>query len=225
MNVLKREKKAEEEDAFKDVIALIKKSYGGVLFALRSFFCVSFASTSICFRRRLLLSRLILRAHLCLPGRPLCPPRPSLLSTWTKVFPGSSRLRMILSRLFMFLLLEALFVADHRLIAQKYVKTAASITVAVLKNFLIGKIESTIDEEKKVTHVDLTKETLALFAKPEKISAKLVPGVLPSLSIPSGGRDFELSIFRLWRPRTLPSFRAAPRLIFALPRLLRRLRR
>uniref|UniRef100_A0A6B2KX31 FACT complex subunit n=1 Tax=Arcella intermedia TaxID=1963864 RepID=A0A6B2KX31_9EUKA len=79
---------------------------------------------------------------------------------------------------------------------QKCVRTAASISVAVLRSFLLQKIEFIIDEEKSVSHSKIAEETEQLFENPEKISKKLNPMVVDSCYTPivqSG--NFDLAYF------------------------------
>eukprot|EP01125_Pyxidicula_operculata_P003841 TRINITY_DN1526_c0_g4_i1.p1 TRINITY_DN1526_c0_g4~~TRINITY_DN1526_c0_g4_i1.p1 ORF type:complete len:1092 (-),score=312.51 TRINITY_DN1526_c0_g4_i1:129-2945(-) len=79
----------------------------------------------------------------------------------------------------------------------KNCKTAASISVAVIKNFLLNKIEEIIDEEQKVPHDKISEDTEQLFLTPEKISPKLIPSVVDSCYhtiIQSGGK-FDLNVF------------------------------
>jgi len=67
---------------------------------------------------------------------------------------------------------------------QKCLRTAASISVAVLKSFLLQKIEDIIDEEKSVLHTKISEETEQLFENPQKISKKLNPNVVESCYTP-----------------------------------------
>eukprot|EP01103_Thecamoeba_quadrilineata_P016031 TRINITY_DN5244_c0_g1_i1.p1 TRINITY_DN5244_c0_g1~~TRINITY_DN5244_c0_g1_i1.p1 ORF type:complete len:1059 (-),score=303.19 TRINITY_DN5244_c0_g1_i1:16-3192(-) len=54
-----------------------------------------------------------------------------------------------------------------------HIKTAATISSAVMNKFLVPKMETIIDEGKTVTHAELGAETEELFNDPTKISSKL----------------------------------------------------
>lgn len=56
---------------------------------------------------------------------------------------------------------------------KKLTRTAATITSAVLKSFLIPRIENVIENEVKITHSDLAQEVEKFILSPEKISVKV----------------------------------------------------
>lgn len=73
---------------------------------------------------------------------------------------------------------------------QKCVRTAATITVTILKKFMLRKIEDIIDNEATVSHSEIADEAEDLFVNPQKISEKLLPEVVDSCYPPivqSGG--------------------------------------
>lgn len=58
-------------------------------------------------------------------------------------------------------------------VEQKWLRTAGAITSAVMKNFLIPKIEEIIDDDKRVTHAQIANDIEDKFLNPEKISKAL----------------------------------------------------
>ncbi len=56
---------------------------------------------------------------------------------------------------------------------KKYVKTAAAISAAVLKSFLVPEIETTIDEEQSITHSALAEKTENVFSDPKTINPRV----------------------------------------------------
>jgi nucleosome binding factor SPN SPT16 subunit len=75
-------------------------------------------------------------------------------------------------------------------IVQKLIRTAATITSAVLKKFLIPRIEGVIENEVKITHSDLATEVENFILTPEKINPKFSKDMVDKCYTPiiqSGG--------------------------------------
>jgi len=91
------------------------------------------------------------------------------------------------------------------IVEQKCIRTSASITLTVLKKFLLPKIEDIIDSEKSVSHTDIAQIAEDLFNDPKKISDKLMPEVVDQAYAPiiqSGGR-YDLTLFAANREKNL----------------------
>eukprot|EP01094_Clydonella_sp_ATCC50884_P004500 TRINITY_DN1352_c0_g1_i3.p1 TRINITY_DN1352_c0_g1~~TRINITY_DN1352_c0_g1_i3.p1 ORF type:complete len:998 (+),score=358.39 TRINITY_DN1352_c0_g1_i3:113-2995(+) len=76
----------------------------------------------------------------------------------------------------------------------KLVRTAASISSTVLRKHLVPDMEEVIDKEVPTTHADLAARVDALFADPQKISPKLVKGVVDRCYTPiiQSGGEYDL---------------------------------
>ncbi|CAA0821105.1 FACT complex subunit SPT16 [Striga hermonthica] len=95
------------------------------------------------------------------------PPEGKLLETWfEKLKKTGFVLTDITSGLF-----NLFSVKDKNEIT--YIKKAAYITACTVKNFVVPKVEKAIDEEKKVTHASLTKDTEKALLDPVNIDLKL----------------------------------------------------
>jgi nucleosome binding factor SPN SPT16 subunit len=91
------------------------------------------------------------------------------------------------------------------IVEQKCIRTSASITLTVLKKFVLPKIEDVIDSEKSMTHSEIAAIAEDLFAEPKKISDKLMPEVVDQAYTPivqSGGR-YDLGLFAVNREKNL----------------------
>jgi len=91
------------------------------------------------------------------------------------------------------------------IVEQKCIRTASTITVTVLKKFVISKIEDIIDSEKRVPHSEIAGIAEELFVDPKKISDKLMPEVVDQVYAPivqSGGK-YDLSLFAANREKNL----------------------
>jgi FACT complex subunit SPT16 len=77
---------------------------------------------------------------------------------------------------------------------QKMMRTAASITQAVMKNFFVTKLEEVIDHEKKVTHQEIAEYIDNLLSDPRKISRKLSAETVDACYAPivQSGGDYDL---------------------------------
>jgi len=80
---------------------------------------------------------------------------------------------------------------------EKYLKTAASITTTILKNFLVRKVEDIIDKERKVPHNKIADMCDDFFQNAGKISSKLDAKVVDSCYVPivQSGGNYNLQLF------------------------------
>lgn len=70
------------------------------------------------------------------------------------------------------------------------VKRASIFSAVVMQKYLVQRIESVVDEEKKITHEQLASDTEDAFGDPLKLGVKLSPDLLESCYTPiiqSGG--------------------------------------
>ncbi|KAL1528547.1 hypothetical protein AB1Y20_009890 [Prymnesium parvum] len=86
-------------------------------------------------------------------------------------------------------LCELLAVKDST--EQACVKRASIFSAVVMQKYLVQRIESVVDEEKKISHEQLAADTEDAFADPLKLNVKLSPELLESCYTPiiqSGGK-------------------------------------
>jgi len=80
---------------------------------------------------------------------------------------------------------------------QKCIRTASSISVVLLKVYLLEQIEVIIDEDKTVPHTEIAEKIDRLFENPAQISPKLIPEVVESCYTPiiQSGGDYNLDFY------------------------------